>query len=39
MNIISFSGINDLNVQIDKLRNCLLDFAEAKNIETNIISS
>lgn len=37
MNIISFSGINDLEQQLDQLKEYLIQFAEAKNIETGII--
>lgn len=39
MNIISFSGINDVDIHMEKLRKYLVDFAEAKNIESRIISS
>ena len=38
MNIISFSGISDLEFQLNLLREYLVQFAEAKNIETDIIS-
>lgn len=37
MNIISFSGINDLEQQLNQLKEYLIQFAEAKNIGTGII--
>ena len=37
LNIISFSGLNDLEVHLEKLKENLILFAEAKNIETRII--
>ena len=37
MNIISFSGVNDLEIQVNKLLKNLTDFANAKNVESNII--
>jgi DNA/RNA-binding domain of Phe-tRNA-synthetase-like protein len=37
MNIISFSGISDLDLQLLKLKELLLEFAEAKNVESRII--
>ncbi|MFC2103967.1 B3/4 domain-containing protein [Bacteroidota bacterium] len=37
MNIISFSGVADLQLQLEKLKENLIQFAEAKNIETTII--
>ncbi len=39
MNIISFSEINDLHTQLKILKEKLIEFAEAKNIESRIISS
>ncbi len=38
MNIISFSGIADLELQLLKLKELLLEFADAKNIESRIIT-
>lgn len=38
MNIISFSGIADLDLQLTNLKNYLLQFAEAKNIVVKIIT-
>jgi DNA/RNA-binding domain of Phe-tRNA-synthetase-like protein len=37
MNIISFSGVNDLDFRLNQLKEYLIHFAEAKNIETGII--
>jgi DNA/RNA-binding domain of Phe-tRNA-synthetase-like protein len=37
MNIISFSGKNDLETQLKKLKELLLEYAEAKNVESRII--
>ncbi|MCK5028815.1 MAG: hypothetical protein KAR57_04220 [Bacteroidales bacterium] len=37
MNIISFSGIIDLELHLNKLKELLIEFAEAKNIESRII--
>ncbi|MDA3953028.1 MAG: phenylalanine--tRNA ligase beta subunit-related protein [Bacteroidales bacterium] len=37
MNIISFSGVNDLELQLNKLKEYLINFAEGKNIEFQII--
>ncbi|NOQ27530.1 MAG: hypothetical protein GQ564_19380 [Bacteroidales bacterium] len=37
MNIISFSGINDLEFQLEKLKEYLTQFAEAKNVQIKII--
>lgn len=38
MNIISFSGKNDLDFYLTDLQKLLTQFADAKNIETSIIS-
>lgn len=37
MNIISFSGVADLEIQLNQLREYLIQFAEAKNVATQII--
>ena len=37
MNIISFSGVNDLEQQLNKLKEYLMQFAEAENVEVEII--
>ncbi len=37
MNIISFSGIVDIEFQLNQLKEYLIQFAEAKNIESGII--
>ena len=39
MNIISFSGVNDIKTHMELLQKYLEEFAEAKNIESQIISS
>jgi DNA/RNA-binding domain of Phe-tRNA-synthetase-like protein len=38
MNIISFSGIDDLELHLSKLKELLIHFAEAKNVESQIIT-
>ncbi len=38
MNIMSFSGIADVEVQLNKLKEYLIRFAEAKNIRSGIIT-
>lgn len=37
MNIISFSGIDNLNTYLDQLKDNLIQFAEAENLQTAII--
>ncbi len=37
MNIISFSGIDGLELHLSKLKELLIHFAEAKNVESRII--
>jgi len=37
MNIISFSGTADLELQLLKLKELLIEYAEAKNVESRII--
>ncbi len=37
MNIMSFSGVSDLELQLNKLKELLIQFAEATNIESGII--
>lgn len=39
MNVISFSGINDLHIHLKSLEENLIEFAEAKKIQSQIISS
>jgi len=36
MNIISFSGISDIELQLNELRQYLIDFADAKNVQQKI---
>jgi len=37
MNIISFSGISDVELHLNELRQYLIDFADAKNVQQKII--
>jgi len=37
MNILSFSGVNDLEIHLEKLEENLIRFAEAKSIKTQLI--
>ena len=38
MNVISFSGANNLEIQLNRLKDYLIRFAEAKTVETKIIT-